>query len=93
MNTSDKSKIEGLAILLAQIEQRVNQIPTTNQLPTDYLTRKQVKDLLHISIVTVDDWTQRGILKAYRLGNRIYFKREEIEAAMIQIPANKGVRQ
>ncbi len=57
--------------------------------PTEYLSRKAVADLFGVSLVTVNDWTQKNILQAYRIGNRVYYKRHEIEAALQEIKARK----
>jgi excisionase family DNA binding protein len=73
-----------------------------NTLPkyqSDYLTRLEVSSLFKISLVTVYQWTQSGVLRAYRLGSRVYFKRSEIEASLTVIepkratakPLHKGV--
>lgn len=51
----------------------------------EYLTRHQTAALLDVSLVTIHDWTNKGILTSYRLGNRTYYKRSEIDAAMTQI--------
>lgn len=51
---------------------------------TEFLTRKEVAIMLHISLVTINDWVQKGILKAYKMGNRVYFKASEVESSMIQ---------
>lgn len=58
--------------------------------PPQYLSRQQVADMFGISLVTVGEWTQKGILTAYRLGNRVYFKRHEIEAALVNIKGKGG---
>lgn len=50
--------------------------------PTTYLTRQQTADLLHISLVCLHDWTNKGILKAYKMSNRTYYRRDEVEAAL-----------
>lgn len=50
--------------------------------PTEYLTRNEVKELLKIDLSTVHNWTKKGKLKAYGLGNRVYYKRSEVEAAI-----------
>lgn len=47
--------------------------------PEDYLTRKETSKLLKISLVCLHDWCNKGILKPYKMGNRTYFKRNEIE--------------
>jgi excisionase family DNA binding protein len=53
--------------------------------PTNWVTRKDVSEILSISIVTVDDWTRKGILTAYRIGNQKRFKRSEVENALTKI--------
>jgi excisionase family DNA binding protein len=53
--------------------------------PTEYLTRNEVKELLQIDLSTVHNWTKKGKLKAYGIGNRIYYKRSEIENSIIAI--------
>jgi len=50
--------------------------------PTEYMTREEVRDLLNIDLSTVHNWTKRGKLKAYGIGNRVYFKRKEVEQAI-----------
>lgn len=52
----------------------------------NFLTRKQVADLLSIDLSTVHNWTKSGVLRAYRLGGRIYFKISDIENSLELIP-------
>ncbi|WP_223560208.1 helix-turn-helix domain-containing protein [Chryseobacterium lathyri] len=47
--------------------------------PTSYLTRNEVCEILHIDLSTLHRWRKDGTLIAYGLGNRIYFKRNEID--------------
>lgn len=51
----------------------------------EYLTRQDVAELCQVDISTVNNWKNNGILNAYGLGGRVYFKRSEIEKAMIKI--------
>jgi len=51
----------------------------------DYLTRKEVAKILKVSLVTLSDWNKKGVLKPYRLGNLIRYKRDEIDQALISI--------
>ncbi|MFC2022604.1 helix-turn-helix domain-containing protein [Chloroflexota bacterium] len=46
------------------------------------LTTDEVAHLLHIDINTVRRWTNRGVLKAYRIGSRgdRRFRRADIDA-------------
>tara|TARA_R110001606_G_scaffold374090_1_gene531746 strand:- start:1014 stop:1301 length:288 start_codon:yes stop_codon:yes gene_type:complete len=50
--------------------------------PDDFLTRMEVAKLLKISLTTVHDWMNTNILKAYKVGNRTYFSRKEIESTL-----------
>lgn len=53
--------------------------------PTEWISRKEVGELLSISLVSVDIWTKKGILTAYRIGNKKRFKRTEVENALTKI--------
>jgi len=37
---------------------------------------------LKISLTTIHDWCNQKILKAYKVGNRTYFSRKEIEQTL-----------
>lgn len=50
--------------------------------PEDFLTRLEVAKLLKISLVTVHQWSNTGILKRYKVGRRTYFSRKEINETM-----------
>ena len=47
--------------------------------PTQYLTRSEVCELLKIDLSTLYRWTKKGELKAYGIGNRVYYKLNEVE--------------
>lgn len=53
--------------------------------PEELLTKKEAAALFKITLSTLDRWTDQGILKRYSIGNRIYYKRSEAEAAMKNI--------
>lgn len=55
---------------------------------SEYLNRKEVSSLLGVSLVTINHWCNKKILKPYRIGNSIRFKREEIEETL-----NKSSRE
>ncbi len=55
------------------------------QTPTEYLTRSEVAKMLKCDISTVHNWGKAGKLTRHAIGNRIYFKRSEIERAIIQL--------
>jgi len=51
--------------------------------PTEFLTRNEVKELLKVDLSTVHNWTKKGKLKSYGIGNRVYYKRCEVENTLI----------
>ena len=53
--------------------------------PTEYLSRNEVAEMLKINISSVHNWTQKGILQAYQCGGKIFFKRLEVEKAIIKL--------
>lgn len=50
--------------------------------PVELLTRKEVADLFKINLSTLFHWTNKGKLKAYGIGNRVYYKRSEVEEVL-----------
>jgi hypothetical protein len=46
--------------------------------PEEFLTRTETAELLKISLVTVHQWSNQGILNPYKVGNRTYYLRKEI---------------
>ena len=57
-----------------------------------YLTRKQVAEMLNVSLPTLDKWIRSGEITAYRPAGQIRIKASEIEAKMDQIPNMKYQR-
>ncbi|MEQ3665850.1 helix-turn-helix domain-containing protein [Olleya sp.] len=53
--------------------------------PAEYLTRKEAAKILKVSLVTLSDWNKKGVLKPYRLGKLIRYKRTELDQALISI--------
>ncbi len=49
----------------------------------EYLTRSAAADLFKCDISTIHNWTKKGKLVAYKIGNRVYYKLSQIESAMI----------
>ncbi|HWY12719.1 MAG TPA: helix-turn-helix domain-containing protein [Bacteroidia bacterium] len=50
--------------------------------PTQYLTRAELAEMLKCDLSTIHNWTKKGKLKPYGIGNRIYYKRNEVEAVL-----------
>lgn len=51
---------------------------TTNGL----ITRREAAKRLRISLVTLDNWTKMGLIKAKRIGTRIRYTPKDIEEAL-----------
>lgn len=52
--------------------------------PTEYLTRNEVCKLLKIDLSTLHRWRKDELLPSYGFGNRVYFKRSDIDAIINQ---------
>ncbi|MDX1828768.1 MAG: helix-turn-helix domain-containing protein [Lutibacter sp.] len=81
------SKDELIRNIIKGVENKLKEFEKsfTPKEPTTWLTKKEVSIILSISIVTIDDWSKKGILSPYRIGNRIRFKRIDIENALTNI--------
>jgi len=53
--------------------------------PTEYLTRQEVVEMLKINLSTLYNWTKIKKLVSYGIGARVYYKRKEIENAIIKL--------
>lgn len=53
--------------------------------PTEYLTRQEVADLLQVDLSTLWNWTNKKILVSYSIGARVYYKRKEVEDAIVEL--------
>ena len=53
--------------------------------PNEYLTRVEVAEMLKIDLSSVHNWTKKGILTSYQIGGRVYYKRAEVESAIIEL--------
>ncbi len=73
--------------ILKGVDEKLNQLKENFQpkKPTEYLTRTEAKELLKVNLSTLYKWTKQGKLKAYGIGNRVYYKRHEIELIMIPL--------
>lgn len=49
-----------------------------------YIPRDRVLKLLDVSIMTLDEWNRKNILKKRKIGGKVYYKLEEIEAVLEQ---------
>ena len=50
-----------------------------------YLTTIQLAELLDVSVGTINNWRKKNILNACQIGGRVYFRRSDIDKAMIDL--------
>lgn len=79
------SLFEGLQNQLTEIKQSFEP-----KKPTEYITRNELAELLKCDLSTIHNWTKKGKLIPYGIGNRVYYKRSEIEAVLLPFGKNKG---
>ncbi|MFB9056664.1 helix-turn-helix domain-containing protein [Mariniflexile ostreae] len=72
--------IEGVKTQLQDLKKHFE--PKT---PNEYLTRVEVAELLKINLATVHNWTKKSILISYQIGGRVYYKRNEVENAIVEL--------
>lgn len=53
--------------------------------PEEFLSRAEVAKMLKVDISTIHNWSKSGKLQKWAIGNRIYFKRSQLERAIIQL--------
>ena len=83
--------IEQLAKVIVEKLQNLY-IPVTkriNPISEEYITREQVSELLQISLPTVDSWTKKGKLIAYRIECTKRYKKSEVVAALVKVNYGK----
>lgn len=71
------------------LPREVEPIISSQALTKTILTRQETAELLSLSLPTLHDYTKRGLIKAYRLGNKVRYRLEDIENALVQIKTRK----
>lgn len=83
-------QVHGLSAetLLQKFDNLESQIKELKQQPQPterLITRDETAKLLGVSIVTVHNWVKSNVLIAYRVGNKVRFKENEVFASLQQI--------
>ena len=53
--------------------------------PNEYLSRQETADLLKVDLSTIWNYTKQSKLISYGIGSRVYYKRAEVEKAIIKL--------
>lgn len=67
--------------------------PTDKDNSERIYTRKEVANLLSISLPTLNVWTKEGTIKAYRIGSQVRYKHSDVEQALQEIGTLKYSRK
>lgn len=71
-----------------QIQNLANGLSNQNKPhQNEVVSRKEVAEMFNVSLVTIHDWMNEGILKPYKIGGRTYFKRSELMQLLINSKA------
>ncbi len=62
---------------------------TTNASDSKPLSRKEAAKLLGITLATLNAWTKQDRITAYRMGTRVYYKKEELISSLEKINHTK----
>jgi excisionase family DNA binding protein len=81
------SLFEGLQNQLSEIKKHFEP-----KIPVEYLTRNELAEMLKCDLSTIHNWTKKGKLIPYGIGNRVYYKRSEVESVLLPFGKNKGNR-
>lgn len=84
------ARFESLENAIKELREAQTSKPSKPIFDENLMTRQQVADTFKITIMTAIIWTRQGVLKAYKIGNRVFYKRNEIEAALIKMQSVKG---
>lgn len=71
------------------IENRLKSFTPSTVAPSDapeYLSREQVANMFNVSFPTLWAWCNKGILKSYKLGNKVRFLKSEVLTAPVLMP-------
>lgn len=75
-----KQELAGLRNELAEI--KTNFQPKE---PPKFLSRQDVAKMLKVDLSTIHNWTVKGILTAFQIGGRVYYKASDIETALVEL--------
>ena len=76
--------------LVSEIEEIVRQVIEACELTAQndseqVLTRKETSELLQVSLVTLNKWNKLGVLPAYSVGTRVYYKWTDVQNSMKRV--------
>ena len=80
-NVFETTQDQLVSSVVNELKNEFKQAPFSDQ----FLTKRQLTELLTVSLSTVNKWTSRGVIQAYQLGGKVYYKASEVECSMIKL--------
>lgn len=71
--------------LIQKMESVLQDSSKTQAASKEWLTSKEVCDLLKISYTTLHDWSNKGLLKKHKMGKRMRFRHDEVLESLLRI--------
>jgi len=89
------TQIEGISSTeflneISELKEALQLLTKNNQTnpSSDFITRQETAEILNVSLSTLLNWRKAGIITAYRIGNKIRYKKSEILDSLTKI--NQG---
>lgn len=79
---------ESLSLKLDSLLDEVKNLKENLQQPAaepNYIPRLKLAKKLEIDPSSLHNWVKKGVLQPYQIGGKIYFKMDEVEAAMVKL--------
>ena len=89
--SSSKSELKGI-IAEALKEELSSFFSKESKSDSRLRTRKEVAEMLSISLPTLNTWTKEGIIKTSRINNSVRYNMEDIEQALQNVQSTKYMR-
>lgn len=86
LNSVDLKDLENLFEKI--LDDRLQKLEPNSKSDTVLLTRAETAKFLRISLPTLNEWTKEGIVIGHRIGNRVLYKKLELENALTQIKSS-----
>lgn len=82
----DLEVLTSIQTKITSLESKINSLNFANKISSiELLSRQEVAKFFKVNISTIRNWSKQGILKKYGVGDRVYYKRDEVEAALVEI--------
>lgn len=69
------------------LHKQICNLKTNKEEGIELLTREEAAKFLRVSYMTLHNWAKHNILTPNKIGTRVYYKKSDIENAMIPLTA------